>query len=65
MECTSTPSLWSQKSNHFLNGPADTEEKLVSPPGAAITLGGQVAQLRKNLSSLSYTMKVSQGSGKK
>lgn len=38
-----------RRSNHFLNGPADTEESLLVLPGLPSPLGGQVAQLRKNL----------------
>lgn len=39
-----------RKSNHFLNSPTDTEERLISPPrGHRNPRGGQVARLRKNL----------------
>lgn len=41
-----------RKSNHFLNGPADTEEKLVSPPGAAITSGRTSGSAQKESGSL-------------
>lgn len=39
-----------RKSNHFLNGPPDAEERLISPPrGPLSPPGGQMAQLGKNL----------------
>lgn len=47
---TPPPLSGCRKSNHFLNGPTDAEERLISPPrGHRLPPGGRVAQLRKNL----------------
>ena len=66
MGCTSTPLSGRRRSNHFLNGLTDTEERLVSPPGAAITSGRTSGPAQKESGSL-YLIpgRSPQGSGKK